>query len=167
MSSSNLDSRMSSPSRSSSTSSPDTTTTTTPQTHLTNTAILSPPDSQHRTMPAPTTASTSASSTSIANSNGKRPIQTISNGNDDMDELAAMANGKARQDMPVRTHQASGFQWQRAEDEPGYGWLNKKAVDEFSRVAETLQHKDSMIKNRYGDPFEAVEKEKAVLASMK
>lgn len=49
-----------------------------------------------------------------------------------MDELAAMANGKARQDMPVRTHQASGFQWQRAEDEPGYGWLNKKAVDEFS-----------------------------------
>lgn len=39
--------------------------------------IQSPPDS--RGMP------TSASGSSIANSNGKRPIQTISNGNDDVE----------------------------------------------------------------------------------
>lgn len=117
------DSRMSSPDDS------DENDISTPQAQITNTSILSPPDSQHRetrTMPA------SASGSSIANSNGKRPIQTISNGNDDMDELAAMANGKARQDLPVKTHQSSGYQWQRAEDEPGYAWLNKKAVDESS-----------------------------------
>ncbi|KAK4507748.1 hypothetical protein PRZ48_001483 [Zasmidium cellare] len=123
--------------------------------------IHSPPDSQHRSMP------TSASGSSIANSNGKRPIQTISNGNDDVEELAAMANGKARQDAPAKTHQLSGYSWNRAEDEPGYAWTNKKAQDEYARAWEGVQHKDAMVKNRYGDPFEAVEREQAILASLK
>lgn len=53
---------------------------TTPKDHLTAPAsVLSPPDSQQRNMP------TSASGSSLANSNGKRPIQTISNGNDDVE----------------------------------------------------------------------------------
>lgn len=94
-----------------------------------------------------------------------------------------MANGKARQDQPSKTHQVSGYSWIRAEDEPGYQWSNKKAQDEYTRAWETLQHKDAMVKSecqwlwdmdirltatdRYGDPFEAVEREQAILASLK
>lgn len=55
----------------------------TPKDRTIASSIQSPPDSQHRGesrgMP------TSASGASIANSNGKRPIQTISNGNDDVE----------------------------------------------------------------------------------
>lgn len=46
---------------------------------IASSGALSPPDSQQRTMP------TSASGSSLANSNGKRPIQTISNGNDEVE----------------------------------------------------------------------------------
>ncbi|CAK4031568.1 Hypothetical predicted protein [Lecanosticta acicola] len=126
-------------------------------------SILSPPDSQHRERTMPT----SASGSSIANSNGKRPIQTISNGNDDVEELAAMANGKARQEMPTKTHAASGYTWIRAEDEPGYSWRNKNALDEATRAWDSMQHRDRMVKNKYGDPFEAYEKEQAIAASLK
>jgi hypothetical protein len=56
---------------------------TTPVNQIANptAALTSPPDSQHRGRSMPT----SASGASIANSNGKRPLQTISNGHDDMD----------------------------------------------------------------------------------
>lgn len=58
-----------------------------------------------------------------------------------------MANGKARQDVPAKTHQQGGYSWSRAEDEPGYSWTNKKAQDEYTRAWEGLQHKDSMVKS--------------------
>lgn len=58
-----------------------------------------------------------------------------------------MANGKARQDLPTKTHQPSGYTWSRAEDEPGYSWQNKKAMDEANRAWDSLQHKESMIKS--------------------
>lgn len=61
------------------------------------------------------------------------------------------ANGKARSDAPYKTHESSGYTYNRAEDEPGYGWLNKKAQDEFARAWEGLQHKDSMIKSTVPD----------------
>lgn len=53
--------------------------TTTPVTQTANPAetVLSPPDSQRRERSLPTT--------SLANSNGKRPLQNISNGADDME----------------------------------------------------------------------------------
>lgn len=53
----------------------------TPKDRTIATNIHSPPDSQQRESRAG--MPTSASGSSIANSNGKRPIQTISNGNDD------------------------------------------------------------------------------------
>ena len=53
--------------------------------------------------------------------------------------------GKAKPDFPTKTHERSGYQWNRAEDEPGYAWLNKKAMDEYHRAADGLVHKDSMI----------------------
>lgn len=151
---------------------------------------LSPPDSQHRSaMP------TSASGSAIANANGKRPLNTISNGADDADEILAMqigANGAGigkgvtKQEFPTKTHERSGYQWNRAEDEPGYAWLNKKALDEYHRAFDSLVHKESMVRGwsieltlevgervangaagRYGDPFEAADKERAMINSLK
>lgn len=66
-----------------------------------------------------------------------------------------MANGKARQDQPAKTHERGGYTWTRAEDEPGYSWLNKKATDEYTRAWEALQHKDAMVKSELMDAFEA------------
>ncbi|KAF2214566.1 hypothetical protein CERZMDRAFT_90153 [Cercospora zeae-maydis SCOH1-5] len=137
--------------------------TTTPVTQTSSPAetVLSPPDSQRRERSLPTA--------SLANSNGKRPLQNISNGSDDMEELHAMSNvnGKARPDAPYKTHESSGYTYSKAEEEPGYAWLNKKAQDEFSRAWDGLQHKESMVKNQYGDPFEVAAKEKAIMASLK
>lgn len=102
----------------------------------------------------------------------------------------APVNGKARADLPVKTHAASGYTYSRPEDEPGYAWLNKKALDEYSRTWEHLQHKDCMVKSewdrsnrshagetvitslttispdRYGDMFAMVENERARLGSL-
>jgi hypothetical protein len=99
---------------------------------------------------------TSASGSAIANANGKRPINTISNGTDDTEELIAMQTGAnsagaagkgvARQEFPTKTHEQSGYQWNRAEDEPGHAWMNKKALDEYHRAVDALVHKDSMVK---------------------
>ena len=115
---------------------------------------------------------TSASGATLANANGKRPINTISNGAEDADveEMAAMQPpnnqssgtttlpsitssnagnvGKMRQqqEFPTKTHQASGYSWNKAEDEPGHAWLNKKALDEYHRAWDALVHKDSMVK---------------------
>lgn len=181
---------------------------------------LSSPDSNHsarRTMPS------AAAGSNGANSNGKRPINTISNGHDDLEgrarastlthvceptmadrvtELAAMGNngGKLRTDHtdiaaapqqqhPPKTHAASGYEWTRVEDEPGYAWTNKKAMDEAHRAWAALVHVECAVKSelnfdpslgnaqhladvlrytdRYGDPFEAVEREMAINASLK
>ncbi|KAK3113941.1 hypothetical protein LTR53_008241 [Teratosphaeriaceae sp. CCFEE 6253] len=111
-----------------------------------NSASLSPPDSQHHN-PADMLAG--------PNSNGKRPLNTISNGMEEVIDLAGAADetterkGKARavvQDFPPRTHGASGYTWSKLEDEPGYAWLNKKALDERQRAWEGMAHKDNMVK---------------------
>ena len=106
-------------------------------------SILSPPDSQHRTTRSgnmPTAASGSA----IANANGKRPLNTISNGLDDGGEGARPID-HPRREFPTQTHAASGYKWDRAEDEPGYAWLNKKAKDEMERAVAGMVHKDNVV----------------------
>jgi len=115
-------------------------------THPTAT-ILSPPDSQYRiqaNMPI------SAPGLAGANANGKRPIQTISNGTeDDGHNLAAATTGKARQEFPPQTHAPSGYTWSRTEDEPGYAWMNKKALDESHRAWDQLVHREHMVKSEW------------------
>lgn len=116
-------------------------------------ALTSPPGSQHtnaQLASMPVAASASAS----ANANGKRPlmdISTASNGDENDNDIqitdsrttnAAMATKKVA-DFPPRTHEASGYTWTRAEDEPGYAWLCKKAADEGQRAWEVLLHKDA------------------------
>ncbi|KAK5717997.1 hypothetical protein LTR15_008840 [Elasticomyces elasticus] len=124
-------------------------------------STMSPPDSQHH---APG-----------ANSNGKRPLNTISNGNGEDPNAAIDLAGAApvmeprapkKQDFPEKKHQ-SGYTWDRFEDEPGYQWLSKKALDERNRAWDSMVHKDHMVKNRYGDVFEMAEKEQAMLNSLK
>nr|POE47674.1 hypothetical protein CFP56_01005 [Quercus suber] len=104
--------------------------------------ILSPPDSQHRETRS--TMSESAHGASIANSNGKRPLQTISNGLDD--DLNSQDLAKAPGTERVLEHPAkmvsSGYSWTRAEDEPGWSWLNKKAIDEHHRAYDSLLHRE-------------------------
>lgn len=95
----------------------------------------------------------------MANANGKRPLNDISNGVDEEDadidlllassQQAAASTGKPRQEFPTKTHQASGYKWSRAEDEPGYAWMNKKALDELHRAWDSLVHKESMVRGEY------------------
>jgi hypothetical protein len=132
----------------------------TPQKQVTvDPTTLSPPASQARGSMSSGATTTTAFG---ANSNGKRPLNTISNEIDDeREELDTMANNtKQRQDFPTKTHNRSGYTWSRSEDEPGFSWLNGKAQDEAARAWETLVHKEAMVKNRYGDIFDMVEKEK-------
>ncbi|KAF2484286.1 hypothetical protein BDY17DRAFT_352810 [Neohortaea acidophila] len=129
---------------------------------LANSTLLSPPELHNRLAAAPG-----------ANANGKRPINTISNGTDDADDLlasgpsAAAAGGKARPEYAARTHERSGYTWSREEDAPGHAWLSKKALDEYHRAADVLVHRDLMVKGRYGDPFEMAEREQALANSLK
>lgn len=126
-----------------------------PTAHPTS-STLSPPDSQHR-----------SNSNALANANGKRPLNTISNGPEDDDDLVVMSSGPAQApsqaqsqgqsqanlqlapEFPTQTHAASGYTWNRKEDEPGYAWANKKAVDEYHRAWDGMVQKDHMVKGEY------------------
>jgi len=131
---------------------------------------------------------TSASGANLANSNGKRPHGSLSNGADDDEAVETMPNA-GRSNAPTQTHASSGYRWTRAEDEPGYAWTNKKAFDEMGRAWDVLAHRDVVVKGmtlrmlyvgiegcladicydtgRYGDPLEVAEREAALLASLK
>lgn len=115
------------------------------QTTTSSSNILSPPDSQHRSN---TSMPTSTSGSTIANANGKRPINTISNGAEDDEQAPTIQNGggKARAEFATKTHERSGYSWNRAIDEPGYAWMNKKAMDEFQRAWDGLVQKENMVK---------------------
>ncbi|KAK5167958.1 uncharacterized protein LTR77_006525 [Saxophila tyrrhenica] len=123
-------------------------------------STLSPPDSQHR-----------SNSNAMSNANGKRPLNTISNGPDEEEMVVTSssptAQPKARQEFATKVHERSGYSWNRVEDEPGYAWNNKKAVSEFHQAWDNLVQKDHMVKGRYGDPFEAADRERAVMNSLK
>ncbi|KAK8196576.1 hypothetical protein M8818_006741 [Zalaria obscura] len=99
--------------------------------------------------------------TSGANANGKRPLSTLDSNGDPV-AGSSRAHGESQQ---LKTHEASGYSWLRQEDEPGWGWRNKKAVDEAARAYDSLVYKDKRIGNRWGDPFEIADRELAVLRS--
>lgn len=131
---------------------------------------------------------TAASGTHLANSNGKRPHGALLNGAEETEAVETMPN-TGRTNVPTQTHAGSGYRWSRAEDEPGYAWTNKKALDEMGRAWDALAHKDIAVKGkryrlrgcgqqdskayrrdnigRYGDPLEVAEREPALLASLK
>jgi hypothetical protein len=81
----------------------------------------------------------------MANSNGKRPHGALQNGAEEDEAVETLPNA-GRPNLPVQTHASSGYRWTRAEDEPGYAWLNKKAADEMNRAVDSLAHKDIAVK---------------------
>ena len=87
---------------------------------------------------------TVASGSAVANANGKRPLNNISNGLDDADE-----GSPSRREFAPKTHAASGYKWDRAEDEPGFAWTTKKAKDEYIRAFDAMAHRDSFIGGKY------------------
>jgi hypothetical protein len=142
------------------TSSPDLTDdASTPQDQLTSSSILSPPDSQHRSHTTTTTTTMPhLTSSANANANGKRPLTSLSNDIVDltseaesaMAELTAGTMGGKQQQQPhfpPKTHQPSGYTWTRHEDEPGWAWGNKKAVDERGRAWEGMAHRELMVRS--------------------
>jgi hypothetical protein len=124
----------------------------TPLDQITSSSILSPPDSQHRSSSGTAAANSSMPTLTGSNANGKRPLTNISNGDDtstiiDVTSDAAAASGAKQAQFPPRTHQGSGYTWTRSEDEPGFAWLNKKAVDERNRAWEGMVSKDAMVRS--------------------
>ena len=91
---------------------------------------------------------TAASGTNLANSNGKRPHGALLNGAEEAEAVETMPN-TGRSNLPTQTHSSSGYRWSRAEDEPGYAWSNKKALDEMARALDALAHKDAAVKGEF------------------
>ena len=108
-----------------------------------DTTIPSPPSSEQRntsSLPSDVKAPTQA------NSNGKRPLRDISNGVETTSTGAGTSGAAAGK---IRCHQPSGYTWTRAEEEPGWKWNHKKAVDEANRAWDGLAHKEHMIKSEF------------------
>lgn len=69
-------------------------------------------------------------------------------------EPVTPANGLAAEEQEVKTHAASGYTWMRPEDEPGYGWRNKRAMDEANHAWGDVLHKDRKIGSRWYHAFD-------------
>jgi len=106
------------------------------------------------------TMPTVAASSSGANANGKRPLDTLDGTIDaasgiDADSptnSTAIANGTKATgtsgNQKVHTHASSGYTWTRAEDGPGYAWINRKAQEDANRAWETgIVGKDRVIQS--------------------
>ncbi|QIX01397.1 hypothetical protein AMS68_006914 [Peltaster fructicola] len=130
--------------------------------HSPDSSLLSPPESQTEQTTTTTTSSRDMPvTTGPANANGKRPRKDISNGaTEDEDGARAMRSVNGKQ-LAIQEHKKSGYKWERAEDEPGYAWLNKKAADECNRAWDQLIHRDLVIAGRFGDPLDLADQEAA------
>ncbi|KAF1364668.1 hypothetical protein EJ07DRAFT_161663 [Lizonia empirigonia] len=101
---------------------------------------LSPPNSQG---PAnlPRGDSSLATIASNVNENGKRPLSL---------------NPASTSGETGATHQdpETGYQWSKAEDQPGYEWKNQRAREDEMRALDQIIDKASQTKTRYGDPLD-------------
>ncbi|GAM86144.1 hypothetical protein ANO11243_041550 [Dothideomycetidae sp. 11243] len=116
---------------------------------------LSPPSSQG-TAPAPPPLG--LSSPSAPNANGKRPLSNIDNNHESLPattrlptmastSTAAATNGQQdpAAEQTVHTHEASGYSWTQAEDEPGWAWRNKRALEEAERAWSNVLNRERRI----------------------
>lgn len=100
---------------------------------------LSPPNSQgpSQVREDPFAAAYSGSPSTL-NANGKRVHPTT----------AATLPTSAPSSTGQYVHKASGYTWDKPEDEPGYDWLNKRAQEEHARAWESIVDKASMIRSK-------------------
>lgn len=131
---------------------PDADKPTTPiaQTGFPHLAELSPPNSQG----VPLLGTSAAAAAMMgANVNGKRPLSTIDNSNNSSSGEALPALPSLRgggqtgstASAQVKTHTQSGYSWTKQEDEPGYLWKNKRAVEDANRAWDSLVLKDKRV----------------------
>lgn len=117
---------------------------------------LSPPNSQG---PAnlPRGDSFTATIASNVNENGKRP-------------LSLNQATTTKETAAINTDSETGYQWSRAEDQPGFEWKNQRAREDEMRALDNIIDKGSQIKSefchtetsnhwlsdlaRYGDPLD-------------
>lgn len=96
---------------------------------------LSPPNSQG---PAnlPRGDSFTATIASNVNENGKRPLSL---------------NPASNSNEATATHQdpETGYQWSKAEDQPGFEWKNQRAREDEMRALDQIIDKGSQIKSEY------------------
>ncbi|KAL1647527.1 hypothetical protein SLS61_007353 [Didymella pomorum] len=104
---------------------------------------LSPPNSQG---PAnlPRGDSFTATIASNVNENGKRPLSLN----------PASAASTANETGVMHTDPETGYQWSKAEEQPGFEWKNQRAREDEMRALDNIIDKGSMIKTRYGDPLD-------------
>jgi hypothetical protein len=109
---------------------------------LATSSELSPPNSQP---PAnlPRGDSFSATIASNVNENGKRPL-SLNPAAAVASETASGANGLTHADPET------GYQWSRAEDQPGYEWKCQRAREEEMRALDQIVDKGSQIKSECG-----------------
>ncbi|GAB7338976.1 hypothetical protein MBLNU457_5645t1 [Dothideomycetes sp. NU457] len=119
------------------------------------TSELSPPSSQGVPIASPLHG---------ANANGKRPLSTLDVNGDAPPPLRS-AQAAASGPAEVQTHQPSGYTWTKQEDEPGWSWKSKRALDEANRAQDSLVMKDLRVGDRYGDPFAMADQEQAMMKS--
>jgi len=58
-------------------------------------------------------------------------------------------SAKAERQGGQYVYKSTGYKWTRDEDAPGYGWKNKKAMDDYSRATEQLVDRDRVIGREY------------------
>lgn len=59
------------------------------------------------------------------------------------------SNTKIERQESSFIYKSTGYTWSREEDAPGYGWKNKKAVEDYNRASYQLVDKDRVIKCRW------------------
>lgn len=104
-----------------------------PASHTLN-AELSPPNSQGPTN-LPRGDSFTATIASNVNENGKRPLSL---------NPAATSNDAGA----THTDPETGYQWSKAEEQPGFEWKNQRAREEELRSMDQIIDKGSQIKSK-------------------
>jgi len=97
---------------------------------------LSPPNSQG---PAnlPRGDSFTATIASNVNENGKRPLSLN----------PASTASTANENGVTHTDPETGYQWSKAEEQPGFEWKNQRAREDEMRALDNIIDKGSMIKS--------------------
>lgn len=126
---------------------------------------LSPPNSQPGSSAAIPLAVDSPSGTGAGggvslNANGKRVHSKSALGSIPIEGEEVAASGALSAGVPASAVTTevegkpigkanSGYEWSKAEDEPGFKWKNKKAVEEYHRAMEQVVDRNLMVKGEH------------------
>lgn len=111
---------------------------------LATSSELSPPNSQPPAANLPRGDSFGATIASNVNENGKRPLSLNPAAVAGESATGSAGNGLMHADPET------GYQWSRAEDQPGYEWKCQRAREEEMRALDQIVDKGSQIKSECG-----------------